>query len=156
MIYLVRAERCHCVETARDLRAADRRELQAAEGDAEMAVTRGWLGSSYCFAGVDARGRTLGLFGVFRENAHWWCPWLVGTEALDDYPRDVARLSVSLFPRLRERFPNMRNYVDSRNVRSIRWLRRLGFNFSGPAPYGVSGLPFYLFWMGGGDECVIR
>lgn len=156
MIYLVRATRRHCLETVLDIRPADRMELEASSGDAKMAVLRGWLGSSYCFAGVDARGRTLGVFGVFREDTHWWCPWLVGTRALDDYPREVARLSVLLFPRLRKRFPNMRNYVDARNASSIRWLGRLGFQFCGPEPYGVLGLPFYRFWIGGECECVIR
>lgn len=156
MIYLVHAKRRHCLETVRDMREADRRELTASSGDAEMAVLRGWLGSSYCFAGVDTCGRTLGIFGVFRESAHWWCPWLIGTEALDEYPREVARLSLLLFPRLLARFPNMRNYVDARNVRSIRWLRRLGFNFNGPMAYGVAGAAFYRFWIGGEDECVMR
>ncbi|WP_157102254.1 hypothetical protein [Cloacibacillus porcorum] len=156
MIYLVRARRRHCLETVRGMREADRRELAASSGDVEMAVLRGWLSSIFCFAGVDEAGRTLGVFGVFREDAHWWCPWLVGTDALEEYPRDVARLSVSLFPRLRERFPNMRNYVDSRNGKSIRWLARLGFSFSGPVPHGVAGLDFYMFWIGGENECVIR
>ncbi|MDY2983873.1 MAG: hypothetical protein SOR75_00900 [Synergistes jonesii] len=156
MIYLVRATRRHCMETIDDMREADRRELEAAEGDVKIAVLRGWLGSSYCFAARDGRGRTLGLFGVFREDAHWWCPWLIGTSALDECRRDFVRLSAALFPRLLKRFPNMRNYVDARNERSVRWLKRLGFQFGAPEPYGVAGLPFYRFWIGGGDECVIR
>lgn len=144
------------METIADIRAADRRELEAADGDIQRAVLRGWLGSSYCFAGIDSRGRMLGIFGVFREDAYWWCPWLIGTSALEEHRRDFVRLSAALFPRLRERFPNMRNYVDARNVKSIRWLTRLGFNFGSPVPYGDAGLPFYRFWIGGGNECVIR
>lgn len=144
------------MDTLADIRGADRRELEASDGDVRKAVLRGWLASSFCFAGVDAGGRTLGIFGIFREDACWWCPWLIGTNALDAHRRYLVRLSSALFPRLRARFPNMRNYVDARNTQSIRWLARLGFEFGSPAPYGVAGLPFYRFWIGGGDECVIR
>lgn len=48
----MRAGHCHCVKTARDLRAADRREPLTAEGDADMAVMCGWLGPVFCFVGV--------------------------------------------------------------------------------------------------------
>ena len=156
MIYLVRAKRCHCYDTIRAMRDVDRLELTASSGDSGMAVLRAWLGSSYSFAGVDEHGTTLGVFGVFREDHHWWVPWLIGTAALDVHHRDFMRLSRALFPRLLKRFPNMRNYVDARNKRSILWLSRLGFQFYGPAPYGVAGLPFYRFQIGGDCKCVMQ
>lgn len=156
-IFLRRASRRDCEAVAADLRPADLAELSASDGDARAAVVRGWLASpSYCWAGFDERGRALGIFGVYTENWYWSCPWLVGTNALADHRREFAAVSFRVFPRLRERFPNMRNFVDARNAASIRWLSRLGFSFGEAVARGPLGLPFLPFRIGGGDECVIR
>ena len=152
MIYLVRAARRHCLETIQNIRGADRRELLAAVGSVEEAVLRGWLSSTFCYAGVDELGRTLGIFGVYRANYIWDVPWLIGTKALDEHNRELVRLSRTIFVRLRKRFPNMKNYVDVRNHKSVIWLKKLGFIFGAPVPYGVQRAPFYPFWIGGEED----
>jgi len=48
-----------------------------------------------------------------------------------------------------EKFSLLYNYVDARNVKSIKWLRWLGFQLDEPAPYGVRGLPFHRFELRG-------
>jgi len=56
-------------------------------------------------------------------------PWLVGTDLLDSYGFRLhaeARLRVAL---MLERYPVLFNWVDCRNLKTIRWLRRLGFVF---------------------------
>ena len=152
-VFLKRASRRDCEAVIADIRPADEAELVASDGDARMAVIKGWLASpSYCWAGYDERGRTLGVFGVYAESWYWSCPWLVGTRALESRRREFAALSFRVFPRVRARFPNMRNFVDARNSVSIAWLSKLGFTVE-RGPYG---LPFIPFWIGGGDECVIR
>jgi hypothetical protein len=44
-------------------------------------------------------------------------------------------------------FPEMRNYVDARHARSIRWLKWLGFTIEEARPMGFAGLPFHPFGM---------
>ena len=173
-VFLRRASRRDCEAVIGDIRPADEAELVASDGDARMAVIKGWLASpSYCWAGYDERGRTLGVFGVYAESCdergrtlgvfgvyaeswYWSCPWLVGTRALESRRREFAALSFRVFPRVRARFPNMRNFVDARNSASIAWLSKLGFTMGAPVERGPYGLPFIPFWIGGGDECVIR
>jgi hypothetical protein len=41
----------------------------------------------------------------------------------------------------------LENVVDARNTKSIRWLRRMGFEVLPAAPLGVEGRPFHLFVM---------
>lgn len=156
-IFLRRAARRDCEALLRNIRPADEAELVASEGDAALAVLKGWLASpSYCWTGFDEYGRVLGVFGVYVEDWYWACPWLVGTRALDFHRREFAGLSFRLFPRVRERFPNMRNFVDERNRASIAWLSRLGFEMGEAVRRGPYGLRFIPFRIGGGDRCVIR
>lgn len=156
-IYMRRATRADCEAVAANLRERDEAELRASDGDPYEAILRGWLASpSFCFTGYDEEGRTLGILGVCEASREWSCPWLIGTKALDLHARDVAKLSVKLFPRVLKRFPNMRNYVDARNTVSIAWLARLGFSLGEPEKHGVAGLDFIPFWIGGDEGCALR
>jgi hypothetical protein len=47
-------------------------------------------------------------------------------------------------------FPVLENMVDSRNKKSIRWLKHLGFTFSEAKPHPYSGVPFHDFEMRSG------
>ena len=62
-VFLKRASRRDCEAVIADIRPADEAELIASDGDARMVVIKGWLASpSYCWAGYDECGRTLGVF----------------------------------------------------------------------------------------------
>jgi hypothetical protein len=41
----------------------------------------------------------------------------------------------------------LENWVDARNVTSIKWLKWCGFDFDDPAPFGVEQLMFHRFEM---------
>ena len=49
---------------------------------------------------------------------------------------------------MRALFPYLFNFVDARNMKSIRWLKHLGYAVGPPVPFGVAGLPFHPFSMG--------
>ena len=147
MMRLVPATRQHCLEVASELRPEDEAECRARfGGGAAEQIVRSWLCSPFCVAGVDEDGRALGVCGVSREDAEWWCPWLVGTTELDRRLRELARLSLLLFPLFAARFPRMRNVVAAENKRSVRWLARLGFEFYG-REY-INGCEFLQFRFG--------
>jgi hypothetical protein len=52
-------------------------------------------------------------------------------------------------PELLARHPHMVGMVDARYTLSIRWLRWLGAVVGEPRPFGVAGLPFCPFEIGG-------
>lgn len=136
------------------MKQADRDEVMSASGFSPMsAIKISWLFSLTAFTGLDPDGEPLGMFGVSRENIHWFTPWLLSTERICDLWIPFLRTTREMFPIVCAKYPNMRNHVDARNVKSIAWLQWLGFNMEAPAPYGVEGLPFILFYLEG-EPCV--
>ncbi len=64
-------------------------------------------------------------------------PWLLGTDRLKRQPVWFFRESRRKILEVQERFPLLVNFIDIRNLVSLRWLGWLGFRFSEPKPYGV-------------------
>ena len=136
-VFLKRASRRDCEAVIADIRPADEAELVASDGDARMAL---WTRVTFWFRGKNGH-RKVDDFATNR--------WFTAN-------RRARFFSFRVFPRVRARFPNMRNFVDARNSASIAWLSKLGFTMGAPVERGPYGLPFIPFWIGGGDECVIR
>lgn len=131
-----------------DMRLDDLREAVASSDEpVDAAVCASVHASAVCYA-VEIGGRLACLFGVavIHLAPATGAPWLLGTRWLDQNPRELVRASRQfLDEHLLRRFPQMLNYVDARNVRSIRWLRALGFTIRPAQPYGPMGLPFHRF-----------
>ncbi len=72
-------------------------------------------------------------------------PWLVGTDDIEDYGREFVCMGRELVEKGLEKYDLLCNYVDARNLRSIEWLKRIGFEVQAPTPFGKYGLPFHLF-----------
>lgn len=88
------------------------------------------------------------LFGVAKltniENGG--SPWMLGTQAVDDYPVQVLRVSKKWVAEMKSRFTYLENWVYSKNETSIRWLKDwCGFNIGEPMPYGTCGEKFCMF-----------
>jgi hypothetical protein len=75
-------------------------------------------------------------------------PWMLGTDVLDRNSRSLMRLAPGYISVLQNEFSHLENFVDARNARSIRWLRRLGFSIREPRRMGLSDVTFYRFEMG--------
>lgn len=131
-----------------NLREADRQELEAARGGEPHEAVRSALALSSHRWAMDVDGN-LGLVGgivtVSLLNGIG-SPWLLGTTELDRIPGALTKIGLRYRDVALGLFPELVNYVDARNVKAIRWLKRLGFTVSDtPVPYGVSRLPFYRF-----------
>lgn len=88
------------------------------------------------------------MFGVTPVTAlsSFGVPWLLGTDLLARYPVTFLRYSRPYFEEMQATYRVLTNFVHDENVRSIRWLRWLGFEFSDyPAPIGQHGERFYQF-----------
>lgn len=133
------------------LRAADRAEVLAACGQVNVLETLVRCAARSSHAWVWAEGETpVAIFGVTPISllGGVGSPWLLGTDAVFDHPRALMADSRRYLSLVRETYPILYNYVDARNARSIRYLRRLGFTLHEPAPYGALGLPFHKFSIG--------
>lgn len=138
------------------LRDADRAELIAASGPdilgqlrAAIRLSRGRLGEM-AFA-ADYNDEIVALFGFVPAGplSNTAYPWLVGTPGLARIPGMLNRLTRAYCSIALGEYPLLVNYVDARNLTSIAWLERTGFEISAPKPFGVEGLPFHRFEMRG-------
>lgn len=128
------------------LRQADRDELTAASGP-DIARTlrqaiQSSLGRAYVVEGAALFG--FAPIGLLSGTA---IPWMVGTPALNRMGRTLNRLGKAYCVETLRDFPLLVNYVDVRNEASVRWLKRLGFEFGEPQPFGVEQRPFMRFEM---------
>lgn len=137
---------------AEHLREADRREVEAVRGPRFAdAIARAVLRSSHYWTAVSEEGEPLAVFGVVPVSiiSGIGSPWFLATERANEHPRNLVVEGRRYLSAMRAIYPRLYNYVDARNDKSIRWLRRLGFTLHPPQPYGVAGLPFHKFEIGG-------
>lgn len=137
---------------AERLREADRQELTAASGPdiegnlreaIDRSLRRAFVASSTAFG-------PLSLFGFVPAGllSSTAIPWMVGTDDIRRRARALNRFGRLYCGAALDEFDLLVNYVDARHAESIRWLKRLGFTFGEPVPFGVQGLPFLRFEMG--------
>lgn len=82
-------------------------------------------------------------------------PWMLGSDAISTVSKAFLRWPVDIIPQMQKVFPVLRNMVDARNIKSIRWLGRMGFCIAPETvPYGPFGMPFYEFYKEE-DLCVL-
>lgn len=75
-------------------------------------------------------------------------PWLLGTDLVDRHARGFLRGSKAIVAAMRAEYTSLENHVDARNMRSIEWLRWLGFDIHEEAPFGPFGSAFRRFGWG--------
>ena len=133
------------------LRQADKDEIEAASGLTPRTALE--LSLRLCDEPVIGfmDGQPASIWGVntgcFVQNRG--VPWMLGTPLLDRYPKTWLPIAAAILKDMRDRYTLLENYVDARNKKSIRWLKRLGFQFEKAQPYGVHGLHFHKFWIEG-------
>ncbi|WP_059244410.1 hypothetical protein [Escherichia albertii] len=146
-VQIVPATREHIVAILPYVRQADILEFLAVTGQTpEQVLELGLRVSTFACAGL-INGHVVTIFGVAPASMIGGCglPWLVSTDALEQYPRTFLRQCRPVVDVFLSVYPRLENYVDTRNHVAIAWLRWLGFRLEEPAPYGMLGLPFHRF-----------
>lgn len=135
-----------------NLRRSDREEVMASHGhDPVEAAVQSVLCSRFAYCGL-ADGVPFYLFGMRDGTAVHpvGVVWGLGTDEVLHHAKSFWPASVNFIAFCRGHVERLENHVDVRNVVSVAWLKRLGFRFEAPVPFGTSGLPFMRFWMEGG------
>ena len=132
-----------------NLREADRQELIASDGDPAEAIRRSvresaWAVAIWLDGGFAAITGVAPIDGLLGSRAS---PWMLGTPHVDRYPSALVRVGRQYCDVMLQQYPHLLNFVDTRNTRSIRWLRRLGFTIHPAHVFGGRTHPFHLFEM---------
>lgn len=133
-----------------NLRQPDRDEVIALRGPDVLDALRKAVAVSDRVLVFEYRGKLLALFGVVTTSLieQAGCPWMLGTTAVDKYPGALMFQGRRYIAEMMAEYRYLENYVDARNSKSIRWLRKLGFKIHEPVPLGLWKLPFHKFDMG--------
>lgn len=138
-----------CEILAAGLRQADYDEVLAASGQDPLTVLLESVALTPKVQAALFDGRLACIFGMAPLGllGDTGAPWMLGTSEIDRHPSALMRHCIPYIAEMLVDRPHLINFVDARNVRSIRWLKRLGFEFHPAQPYGVAGLPFHRFEM---------
>jgi hypothetical protein len=87
------------------------------------------------------------MFGVARLSllTRNGAVWMLGSDKIDEFPITFLRHNKEYIQDMAEGYDLLVNYVDSRNKKSIRWLKWLGFEIFPAEPAGILGIPFHRF-----------
>ncbi|CAK8741770.1 hypothetical protein SODG_005088 [Sodalis praecaptivus] len=145
---IVPTNAAHIEEILPHVRQADIEEFQATNGwEARRVLETGLRISTFSGTGL-VNGKAIAVFGVAPASLLGGCgiPWLVGTDALEIYPRTFLRRCAKVVDVMLNIYPYLENYVDARNHAAKAWLHWLGFTLESPQPYGINHLPFHRFY----------
>lgn len=128
-------------ELAAKLRRSDRREIALlAPGRSGLDVLRQSVAVSDpgMLFSVFADGELMCIFGCsgYSLMSRVGVPWMMGTDVITRNGKSVTREAIRLSRIMLERWPILVNIIDAGNVRTIAWLKRVGFRFFGPFPHG--------------------
>jgi hypothetical protein len=134
-----------------NIRQADRDECDALFGEGQLEDgLRKSIASSvllWTYAVEDEVAAVFGVCPAATLMGEMGVPWLVGTPLIDRSRGAFVKLSPQYIREMKMAVPRLLNVVDVRNVKSIAWLKRMGFTLLDPVPAGPKQMPFHPFFL---------
>lgn len=134
---------------ARNMRKADADEVWASDRATPFdALLQGWK-DSYRSVIVAVDGEPCVMIGLVKRSlvTGVGIPWMLGTEGAIKYKKRFVSEVPAIIDEMLYHCPTLYNYVHCENKVSIRWLKRIGFKFDDPEPYGKGGELFQRFYL---------
>jgi len=134
-------------EIAAIVRQADIDEICEGLGLDMVYALRCCFGGSLKASKIVVDGKIVAVFGdsIHDMQMGVGVPWLISTVHVGSRARAFLKVCRGEVEEMLTRHRTLLNFVDARNVKAIRWLRWLGFEFFDPIPYGPKDLDFYPF-----------
>lgn len=133
---------------AKDMRPADVAEVEAASGlSPGEALFEAWDATPEPWTFV-VKEHPTAMFGVVpgaTEYPRHGVIWMLGTPRIGKVPVSFLRGCKQWLNRIADRYEAVGNWVDCRNLVSIGFLDRLGFEFAPAETFGVEQRPFLPF-----------
>ena len=131
------------------MRVSDLVEVKAASGEVRLeSVRRAVRESVWVKAGIDKRGRAIGMGGVVRlpGDPETGVIWMLATNLARDNMRAIARLPTQVVEEVSRRHGISRffNYVYAANAASLKWLEHNGFSVRPKERFGAENKWFCM------------
>ncbi len=137
------------------LRDEDRVELEIGTGKTAEIVLMESIFSSEEVMTLRVDGDLLAIIGLAdageMEGLDAWCPWLIGSTAIDDHKRAFMIVTRSIVNKWMRQHEYLCNFVHADSKASKRWLEWLGFTIMPAVPFGPNEAMFNPFYMERGD-----
>lgn len=125
------------------VRAEDRLEFECLRGLSVEQELRDSVEQSLNPRAYVVGGQVVAMFGDIRFNEQIGVPWLISTNAIEQYRRSFLIECDREVAAMRQRHQVLINYTDARYTKALRWLRWLGFHMHDAIPYGANGELFH-------------
>jgi hypothetical protein len=129
-----------------NLRTEDFDEVFALTGKSpHLALMEDWEMSSRRWIIFNKNAQAVAVLGIrpsyqFSDDGS---PWLLGTEGLNKISKFFLKISNPIIEEMSRGFRTLSNYIDARYVKTVRWMKWLGFTIEEAEPFGELGLPFH-------------
>lgn len=144
---IVPAHKDHLFWLANHMSEEDRAECAAMGLGPFRALELGLQHSVAAWAGIKVpEYRPLCMFGVMPLDgvlSGMGSPWFLSTPELKKYAIRFLKDCDEYVERMLNIFPVLVEMIDARHIRGIKWVRWLGFELTGPEPWGPFGMPHY-------------
>ena len=133
-----------------NLREADKLEAYAMGYDSLKEAIQTSLDCAYIsFVARAENGEAICIFGLssVTHSEYGRAVWFLGAKEMDGYSKEFVYYSKIIIKEMLKNNERLYNYISVHNDKSIRWLKRLGAEFS--EPFSLNGEEFLLFILGG-------
>jgi hypothetical protein len=136
------------VDLAGRLKESDVAEIDAAYAMEPLDAITSLRGSDVTGAYIDGRLEVIYGVNAADYDANMAAVWMLSSDVLHRHAKRLIRLGRQWLDEQQARHGVLFNFVDARAVRTLSWLRRMGFSFTDVPQYGARGLPFILIMRG--------
>jgi len=131
------------------MRSDDVREMKATQGEGvnlEILLRQSVAVSESADTIIDINTQEIiAMRGAAPLPSSGAAPWMLATPRAEEFIREFIVEGRKYVGEMLDRYGFLINYIDVRNIKSIRWLAKIGFTIHEPEPFGVQGLPFHKF-----------
>ena len=140
---VVIANKTHVEYIAKNLRSADRTEIEFLGSKSDQGMTRGLSYDDESYTVLTKDKTPCAMFGVGALAKDEGYIWMLGTDEIYDYKSDFIRFSRPWINKITNKYPKYSNMVHSENHFSLRWLLWCGATLIHSVD--VNGATFYKF-----------
>lgn len=134
---------------AEDMRCADRAEVWASNHLTPIEALERGLSASDFVAVITVNDMPMAMCGLVKRDilSGKGFIWMLATEESTNHKREFLVYGRKLVDEMLNECPYLCNMVHTKNTKSIRWLRWLGFTIDEPVKYGPDDELFHLFYL---------